>query len=107
MIPPRFKLYFQTYKKTLLLLVLAQLACVALYAAAMKVLASITDSVFLKQKTFIQAAPVLLVLLFLLIFWEITRYLQKQLQHIFMPTAFPTGSNMEQMKNGKKQTDVL
>ena len=77
MIPPRFKLYFQTYKKTLLLLVLAQLACVGLYAAAMKVLASITDSVFLKQNTLQEAAPVLLVLLLLFFLREIILYLQK------------------------------
>lgn len=81
MIPTRFKLYFHHNKKTLMGLGGWQLAAVMLYTAAMNALACCVDSVFLKQKTFIQAAPVLLVLLFLLIFWEITRYLQKQLQH--------------------------
>ena len=77
MIPPRFKLYFQVYKKTLLLLVLAQLACVSLYTAAMKVLAAITDYVFLKQFALREAAPVLLVLLLLFFLREIILYLQK------------------------------
>lgn len=77
MIPPRFKLYFQNYKKTLLLLVMAQLAGIALYAAAMKILAVITDNVFLKHHTLKEAAPVLLVLLLLFFLREIILYLQK------------------------------
>lgn len=81
MIPPRFKLYLHHHKKTLLGLGGWQLAAVMLYTAAMNALAWCVDSVFLGQKNLMQAAPVLLVLLFLLIFWEITRYLQKQLQH--------------------------
>ncbi|SHK42643.1 ATP-binding cassette, subfamily C, CydD/ATP-binding cassette, subfamily C, CydCD [Selenomonas ruminantium] len=81
MIPLRFRLYFQHQKKILLGLWGWQLAAVMLYTAAMNALSWCVDAVFLEQKTLIQAAPVLLVLLFLLIFWEITRYLQKQAQH--------------------------
>ena len=81
MIPPRFHFYFHHHKKALLRLCGWQLATIVLYAAAMKALAWCVDSVFLESKNAIQAAPVLLVLLFLLIFWEITRYLQKQVQH--------------------------
>lgn len=81
MIPPRFQLYLHNAKKTLLMLALGQFMATALYAAAMKSLCQITDAVFLQQSTLKEAAPVLLVLLFLLLLREIVRYLQKQLQH--------------------------
>lgn len=53
----------------------------ALYAAAMGTLAHITNAVFLQKKELNEAAPALLVLLFLLIFRELLLYLQKQCQH--------------------------
>lgn len=81
MIPPRFKLYLQNHKKTLLGLLGWQFTAAALYAAAMQALAHSVNKVFLQQEDLYQAAPVLLVLLFLLVLREIIRYLQKQLQH--------------------------
>ena len=80
MIPSRFKLYWQNYKKDLFLLSLGQLMSTALYAAAMGTLAHITNAVFLQEKELNEAAPALLVLLFLLVFRELMLYLQKQRQ---------------------------
>ena len=80
MIPSRFKLYFQNYKKTILLMSMAQLIGVSLYAAAMKILATVTSDVFLNHTTWQAAAPVLLVLLFLFFFREIIIYQQKKWQ---------------------------
>ena len=81
MIPPRFQLYLHNDKKTLLMLALGQFMTAALFAAAMKALSQITAVVFLQKNTLKEAAPVLLVLLFLLLLREIVRYRQKQLQH--------------------------
>ena len=77
MIPPRFKLYLQNYKKPLLFMLVAQLGSISLYTAAMNAVALITDNVFLKQKNLQEAAPVLLVLLFLFFLREIILYVQK------------------------------
>lgn len=81
MIPTRFKLYWQKYKKDLFLLALVQLMAAAVFAAAMGALAHITNAVFLQAKESPEAAPALLVLLFLLICRELLLYLQKQRQH--------------------------
>ena len=81
MIPPRFNLYWQKDKRTILLLSLEQLITTALYTGAMAALSAIVNAVFLADKTIAEAAPVLLVLLLLLIGREITLYLQKKARH--------------------------
>ncbi|MCR5756801.1 MAG: thiol reductant ABC exporter subunit CydD [Selenomonas sp.] len=77
MIPPRIHHYIQNEKKHLSCMLVSQLASICLYAAAMKVIALVTDYVFLKQHTLREAAPALLVLLFLFTLQEIFIYLQK------------------------------
>jgi len=67
----------QTYQKTLLFMLIGQLAIISLYTAAMKLIALLTDNVFLQQATLQEAAPVLLVLLFLFSLQEYILYLQK------------------------------
>ena len=78
MIPARFQLYGQKDKRNLLLLSLGQLVHVALYTGAMGALTYIVNAVFLQEKPIAEAAPVLLVLLFLLICREFILYRQKQ-----------------------------
>lgn len=81
MIPARFRQYWQQEKHTFILLALTQLLAVTFFTGAMGALSYVVHAVFLKQKTIIEAAPVLLVLLLLLICREISYYLQKQVQH--------------------------
>ena len=78
MIPARFQHYWQKDKRNLFLLTFGQLVHVALYTCAMGVLTYIVNTVFLQERPVAEAAPVLLVLLFLLICREFVLYWQKQ-----------------------------
>ncbi len=80
MIPPRFKLYWQKYKTSLLGIALLSLIATGFWVVAAAVTAHVVNAVFLEGRKLMETAPNLLVLFLCLCGWQLTGYLQNRRQ---------------------------